>query len=165
VTVRPVLRWPDRRLSRAAAPVAGITDEIHAIWTDMIDTMEAMPGVGLAAPQIGVMRCLAVVDASETRGEAVRLANPSIVAVSGELREHDEASPCLPGISARLSRPAEVRVRFLDEAGQEVERDFSGLWSTSVQHQIDHLSGRLFIDRLSRMKRDMALRRYRKGAT
>jgi peptide deformylase len=145
--------------------VAAITDEVRAIWADMIDTMEVMPGVGLAAPQIGVMLRLAVVDASETRGKAIRLANPRVVAASDELRAHDEASPNLPGVWARLERPARVAVAYLDETGAEVEREFEGLWSTSVQHQIDHLNGRLYIDRLSKLKRDMILKRARKVAS
>jgi peptide deformylase len=131
----------------------------------MIDTMEAMPGVGLAAPQIGVMLRLAVVDASDERGRAIRLANPRIVAASPELRAHDEGSPNLPGVFARLERPARVTVSYLDETGAEVTSDFEDLWSTSVQHQIDHLDGRLYIDRLSKLRRDMLLRRARKAAT
>jgi peptide deformylase len=162
VTVRRCLPWPDRRLRTAAAEVPAITDELRAIWDDMVDTMEAMPGVGLAAPQIGVMLRLAVVDASDARGQAVRLANPVVVAVSDDLRAHEEASPNLPGVSAVLHRPACVTVRYLDETGTEVTREFEGLWSTSVQHQIDHLDGRLFVDRLSRTKRDILLRKLRK---
>ncbi len=165
MAVRPILRWPDKRLSTPAALVTGITDEIRAIWDDMIDTMEAMPGsgVGLAAPQIGVMLRLAVVDASTARGEAIRLANPVVVFSADEKRPHEEASPCLPGVSARILRPNPVRVRFLSDTGEEVEQSFEGLWATSVQHQIDHLEGKMFFDRLSRTKRDMLLRRARKG--
>jgi peptide deformylase len=163
--VRQFVPYPDRRLATPAAPVATVTDEIRAIWADMIDTMEAMPGVGLAAPQIGVMLRLAVVDASDTRGRAVRLANPRIVAASTEMRAHDEASPNLPGVWARIERPARVTVAYLDETGSEVEREFEGLWSTSVQHQIDHLDGRLYIERLSKLKRDMLLKRARKVAS
>ena len=164
MTARPCLRWPHPMLRTPAADVAAITDEVRAIWADMIDTMEAMPGVGLAAPQIGVMLRLAVVDASDERGRAILLANPRVVAASAELRAHDEASPNLPGVWARLERPARVTVAYLDETGAEVARDFDGLWSTSVQHQIDHLDGRLYIDRLSKLKRDMVLKRARKVA-
>jgi len=142
--------------------VAVITDEVRAIWADMIDTMEAMPGVGLAAPQIGVMRQLAVVDASDTRGQAVRMANPVVLHASHQMRPHDEASPNLPGVSARIERPRAVTVRFLNADGAEEERDFVGLWATSVQHQIDHLAGRMYFDHLGRVKRDMLLRRARK---
>jgi peptide deformylase len=159
-----VLRWPDARLRRAAAPVAGIDADVRAIWDEMVAVMETMPGVGLAAVQLGEMRALAVVDASEARGQAVRMANPEVVHASAQLRDHEEASPCLPGVSAVISRPRAVTVRFLNAAGAVEERDFVGLWATSVQHQIDHLQGRMYFDRLGRVKRDMLLRRARKLA-
>lgn len=164
MSVRPCLPWPDRRLATPAAPVEAITDAVRAHWADMIGTMEAMPGVGLAAPQIGVMLRLAVVDASEARGQAVRMANPEILHASGQMRVHEEASPNLPGVSAPISRPRAVTVRFLNAEGAVEERDFVGLWATSVQHQIDHLAGRMYFDLLSKLKRDMLLRRARKLA-
>jgi len=163
MSVRTILRWPDKRLRTPAADVEEVTDEIRAIWDDMIDTMEAMPGVGLAAVQIGVMQRLAVVDASSDRGQAVRMANPEVLHASVQPREHEEASPCLPGVSAKIERPRAVTVRFLNEAGEVEERDFVGLWSTSVQHQIDHLAGKMYFDRLSKMKRDMLLRKAKKA--
>ncbi|MEQ9261253.1 MAG: peptide deformylase [Roseovarius sp.] len=164
MAVRRCLPWPDKRLKMRARPVEAITDEIRAIWADMIDTMEAMPGVGLAAPQIGVSLRLAVVDASAERGQAVRMANPELLHASIELREHEEASPNLPGVSAKVKRPRAVTVRFLNEGGEMDERDFVGLWATSVQHQIDYLEGRLYVDRLGKVKRDMLLRKARKLA-
>ena len=163
MTVRRCLPWPDRRLRTKAEDVPEITDDIRAIWDDMIDTMEAMPGVGLAAVQIGVMLRLAVVDASAERGRAIRLANPEVLHASVEFRDHEEASPNLPGVSAKISRPRAVTVRYVDDTGAVVERDFVGLEATSVQHQIDHLAGRMYFDRLSKVKRDMLLRRARKG--
>ena len=144
--------------------MAEITDDVRAIWDDMIDVMEAMPGVGLAAVQIGVMQRLAVVDASDTRGKAVRMANPEVLHASVQPREHEEASPCLPGVSAKITRPRAVTVRFLNEAGEIEERDFVGLWSTSVQHQIDHLNGKMYFDNLSKVKRDMLIKKARKFA-
>ncbi|WP_439110261.1 peptide deformylase [Lentibacter sp.] len=162
MTVRTCIPWPDKRLRTKAAPVEAITDDIRALWADMVDTMEAMPGVGLAAPQIGVMLRLAVVDASEERGKAVLMANPEIIDASGVFREHDEASPNLPGMSAVIKRPRGVSVRFMNAEGMIDRRDFVGLWATSVQHQIDHLNGRMYFDRLSKVKRDMLLRRARK---
>lgn len=162
MTVRRCIPWPDARLRTPTAPVTEITDDIRAIWADMIDTMEAMPGVGLAAPQIGIGLRLAVVDASEKRGQAMRMANPEILHASIEFRDHDEASPNLPGISAIIKRPRAVTVRFLNAEGQIEERDLVGLWATSMQHQIDHLNGRMYFDNLSKMKRDMLLRRARK---
>ncbi|WP_170328333.1 peptide deformylase [Ruegeria arenilitoris] len=162
MTVRTCLPWPDKRLRTKAEDVAEITDDIRAIWDDMIDTMEAMPGVGLAGPQIGVMLRLAVVDGSTERGKAVRLANPEILHSSIELREHDEASPNLPGVSAKVKRPRAVTVKFLNEQGMIDRRDFVGIEATSVQHQIDHLNGRMYFDRLSKVKRDMLLRKAKK---
>lgn len=163
MSVRPILRWPDKRLKTQAVDVDAVTDDIRAIWTDMVDTMEAMPGVGLAAVQIGVMQRLAVVDASNDRGQAVLMANPEVLHASIEPRDHEEASPCLPGVSAKVTRPRAVTVRFLNAEGEVEERDFVGLWATSVQHQIDHLAGRMYFDRLSKMKRDMLLRKARKA--
>ncbi len=129
----------------------------------MIDTMDAMPGVGLAAPQIGEMLSLAVVDASDSRGAAIRMANPEVVWASKDTKPWEEASPCLPGLSAKVTRPDRVRVSYTNAAGIQTEQEFEGLWSVSVQHQIDHIAGLLFVDRLSRTKRDMLLKKFRKA--
>jgi peptide deformylase len=157
VTARRCLPWPHAVLRTPAAEVSAITDQVRATWTDMIDTMEAMPGYGLAAVQIGVPLRLAVVDCSETRGQAVRMANPEILHASGQFREHEEASPNLPGVSAVIRRPRAVTVRFLNADGALEERDFVGLWATSVQHQIDHLAGKMYFDHLSPLKRKMLI--------
>ena len=162
MSARPCLIWPDARLRRPAKPVAEITPDVMAIWADMIDTMEAMPGVGLAAPQIGVPLRLAVVDASNERGQAVRMANPEILHASGQFRDHEEASPNLPGVFATVRRPRAVTVRFVNEQGALEERDFVHLWATSVQHQIDHLNGRLYFDHLTALKRKMLIARSEK---
>ncbi|MEH7827330.1 peptide deformylase [Gemmobacter denitrificans] len=162
MTVRRCLSWPDKRLQTAAAPVEAITDEVRAIWADMIDTMEAMPGYGLGAPQIGVMLRLAVVDCSTERGQAVRMANPEVLHASVQFREHEEASPNLPGVSAVISRPRAVTVRFLNADGVVEERDFVGLWATSVQHQIDHINGRMYFDHLGPVKRKMLIAKAEK---
>ncbi len=162
MTVRPLLKWPDARLRTAVPEVTEITEEILQIWDDMIDTMDAMPGVGLAAPQIGVQLQLAVVDASDKRDRRIRLANPVVIDASEILNTHEEASPNLPGVWAKVKRPRGVSVRFLDETGTYVRRDFVGLEATSVQHQIDHLQGKMYFDRLSKVKRGMLLRRARK---
>lgn len=162
MTVRPFVSYPDKRLKTVAAPVETITDEIRAIWDDMVETMDAMPGYGLAGPQIGVMQRLAVVDCSDERGQAVRMANPEILHASAKLREHEEASPNLPGLSAVIERPRAVTVRFINETGEVVEQDFVNLWATSVQHQIDHLNGKMYFDNLSRLKRERLLKRAAK---
>ncbi len=154
--------WPEKRLRTPATQVDEITDDTRAIWDEMIAAMEAMPGVGLAAVQLGIMARLAVVDASEARGQAVRMANPEVLHASVQLRDHDEASPNLPGVWARISRPRAVTVRFLNAEGEVEERDFVGLWATSVQHQIDHLNGRMYFDHLSKLKRDRLVKKATK---
>lgn len=164
MTVRRCLRWPHPCLRTPALLVEAITDEVRAIWADMIDTMEAMPGVGLAAPQIGVALRLAVVDASDTRGQAVLMANPVLLHASAQLRGHAEASPNLPGVSALIERPRAVTLRYLNADGVVEERDFVGLWATSAQHQLDHLEGRMFFDRLSPLKRRMLIAKADKRA-
>ncbi len=163
MTIRPILRYPDPRLSQVAAPVGEITDEIRMIWDDMIDTMEAMPGVGLAAPQIGVMLRLAVVDASDTRGVPVRMADPEILELSPEAEMGSEGSPCLPGATGKVSRAVKVGLSFVDQNGLRVRQDFEGLWARSALHQIDHLNGKLYVEHLSRTKRDMILKKARKA--
>jgi len=163
MAVRPCIPWPDKRLRTAAAPVDSITDDIRAIWADMVDTMDAMPGVGLAANQIGVLLRLAVVDASDARGQAVLMANPVVLHASVQLRDHDEASPNLPGVWAKIQRPRAVTVEFLNDTGEIEQKDFVGLWATSVQHQIDHLNGKMYFDHLSKMKRDMLIKKAKKA--
>jgi peptide deformylase len=156
--------WPHKALRTPAARVEKVTDETHALWDEMITAMDAMPGVGLAAPQLGVGLALAVVDGSEKRGQSVRMANPEILHASVELREHEEGSPNLPGVWAKIARPRAVTVRFLNDKGQWDQQDFVGLWATSVQHQIDHLQGKMFFDRLGRVKRDMLVKKAQKLA-
>ncbi len=163
MTVRTILRWPDKRLRTAADPVADVTADIHQIWQDMVDTMDAMPGVGLAAPQIGVMLRLAVVDVSPERNRRILLANPEILDSSDEMHGHEEASPCLPGVSARFERPRKVVVRFLNRDGVIMRRDFEDLEATSIQHQIDHLNGKMYFANLSKMKQAMLLKKAKKA--
>jgi peptide deformylase len=144
-------------LRSPAVDVAAVTDDVRALWAEMVEVMEAMPGYGLAAVQIGVPLRLAVVDASDARGQAVLMANPEVLHASGQMREHEEASPNLPGVSAVISRPRAVTVRFLNADGVAEERDFVGLWATSVQHQIDHLAGKMYFDHLSPVRRKMLI--------
>lgn len=162
MTVRPCLPWPHPILRQPAATVQAVTDDIRQIWADMVDTMEAMPGLGLAAVQIGVPLRLAVIDCSNQRGQAVLMANPQVLHASDQFREHEEASPNLPGVYARISRPRAVTLRFLNAAGQVEDRDFVQLWATSAQHQIDHLAGRMYFDHLSPLKRKMLITKAEK---
>lgn len=160
---KPFLMYPDRRLKTVCAEVETIDDRILGIWDDMLNAMYLMPGVGLAAPQIGQTLRLAVVDCSSTHNRPVRMANPIVLHASGKLREHEEASPNLPGLSAIISRPRAVTVQYMDENGDTIEKDFVNLWATSVQHQIDHLNGKIFIDRLKPVKRKMLLAKHLKN--
>ena len=162
MTHRPYVMWPHPMLRTPAQPVPAITDDIRAIWDEMILAMDTMPGVGLAAPQLGIGLALAVVDASEKRGQAVRMANPEVLHASVEYRDHEEGSPNLPGVWAKVKRPRAVTVRFLNEDGVWDRKDFVGLWATSVQHQIDHLAGRMFFDHLTRVRRDMLIKKAKK---
>ena len=162
MTVRPFVAYEDKRLHTPADPVEQITETVQMIWDDMVETMDAMPGVGLAAPQIGITLRLAVVDASEKRGQAVKMANPEVLHASVQLRKHDEASPNLPGVYASIERPRAVTVRFLNEQGEMEDRDFVGLWATSVQHQIDHLNGKTYLDHLSPLRRKMLVQKAKK---
>ncbi len=162
MAVRPFIPYDDKRLHTPADPVAAVTETVRMIWDDMVETMDAMPGVGLAAPQIGIMMRLAVVDASDKRGQAVKMANPEVLHASVQMRGHDEASPNLPGVWAKIERPRAVTVKFLNEMGEIEERDFVGLWATSVQHQIDHLNGKTYLDHLSPLRRKMLVQKAKK---
>ncbi|MEM7506912.1 MAG: peptide deformylase [Pseudomonadota bacterium] len=159
---RPYVMWPDPRLKAMARPIAAVDDDVRTIWDEMLEAVYAMPGIGLAAPQLGIDLRLAVVDCS-TDKSAVRLANPEIVETGPETQIVTEGSPNLPGLFVEIERPSRVRVAYLDETGAQVDRVFEEMWATSIQHQIDHLDGKIFIDRLSPMRRRRALERHRKA--
>ena len=159
---RPFVPFPNPVLKARAAEVARVDDEVRAIWDEMLTAMYAMPGVGLAAPQLGIGLRLAVVDCSDTKDQPVRLANPVLLSVSDEVQTIREGSPNLPDVWAEVTRPSRVVVGFLDADGASCERPFEGLWATSVQHQIDHLNGKLFFDRLGPVKRQRLLASWRK---
>ena len=160
---RPFLIYPDPRLRQVCDPVEMVDERVRAVWEEMLRAMYAMPGVGLAAPQIGEMRRLIVVDASEGRKSPLKMANPEILHASATLNPREEGSPNIPDLWAMVERPRGVTVRFLNEDGEPEEQDFVGLWATSVQHQVDHLNGKLFIDHLSPVKRKMLLAKHRKN--
>ncbi len=160
---RGFLAYPDKRLRTVCAAVETVDDHVRDVWDEMLKAMYDMPGVGLAAPQIGEMLRLIVVDGSESRDQPLRMANPEILHVSATLREHEEGSPNIPNLWAMVKRPRAITLRFLDENGESQERDFVGLWATSVQHQVDHLNGKLFVDHLSPVKRKMLLAKHSKN--
>ncbi|MFK5996775.1 MAG: peptide deformylase [Rhodobacterales bacterium] len=164
MVVRRFIPYPDKRLRVVCTPVESISDTVTAIWRDMLDSMYAMPGVGLGANQIGESLRLAVMDCSDTHDQPVCLANPKVLHASAKMREHEEGSPNLPGVWAKIERPRAVTVEYMDASGDRVERDFVGLWATSVQHQIDHLNGKMFFDHLGPVKRKMLLAKAAKLA-
>jgi len=155
--------YPHPTLRAQAKPVTQIDEMVRALWDEMLEAMYMMPGVGLAAPQLGSSVRLAVLDCSDGRDQPVRLANPEILHESIEMRTRQEGSPNLPDLWADVSRPRAVTVRFLNSDGDSEERDFVGLWATSVQHQIDHLNGRIFTDHLSPVKRRLLIGKHMKA--
>lgn len=161
-TLRGFVPFPDPRLRAMAEPVAAVDDAVRTIWDEMLAAMYAMPGIGLAAPQLGIGLRLAVLDCSDSRDQPVRLANPDLVSASEVMRRGPEGSPNIPGFVEEVERPIRCTVRYLDETGTRTEREFTGLWSSSVQHQIDHLNGKLFVDRLPALRRRRLLEKHRK---
>ena len=159
---RIIVPWPNACLRTNAQDISKITSETFEIWQDMIAVMEAMPGVGLAAPQLGIGLRLAVVDASSARGQVLRMANPEILHSSTKSESSEEASPNLPNVSAKIKRPRGVTVRYMDETGALQEKDLVGLWARSTMHQVDHLNGRMYFENLSKLKRDMLIKKAQK---
>jgi len=165
MTTRPILIHPDPRLKKVADPVAEISAEMRALAEDMLETMYDAPGIGLAAPQIGVLKRLIVMDCVKEEGAApqpVALFNPEITWSSDETSVYEEGCLSIPEQYAEVTRPSEVRVRWQDMDGKLREEQFDGLWATCVQHEIDHLNGKLFIDYLKPMKRQMITRKMQK---
>jgi peptide deformylase len=163
--IRPILIHPDPRLKKACDPVREVDDAVRALMADLLQTMYDAPGIGLAAPQVGVLRQVLVIDCARGEDEApdpVCLANPEITWTSEETCEHEEGCLSIPDIYAMITRPCTVRVRFLNREGAEEERVFDGMQATCVQHEIDHLSGKLFIDYLSPMRRQMITGKMKK---
>ena len=158
---RPIILHPDPRLKMRAAPVAEITDALRDLGKDMLETMYNAPGIGLAAPQIGELVRLVVLDCVKEEGppRPLIMFNPEVVAVSEELNVYEEGCLSIPEQYADVTRPAEVQVRWTDPDGQEQSEEMGGLWATCIQHEIDHLDGKLFIDYLKPLKRQMITRR------
>ena len=162
---RNILLHPDPRLKKAAAPVADLSDGLRRLADDMVETMYGAPGIGLAAPQVGVLERLIVLDCTPDDSAECGLLvmfNPQIMAQSDETSSYEEGCLSIPDHSGQVTRPAEVTVTWLDRDGTQQQQDFSGLWSTCVQHEIDHLNGKLFIDYLGIMKRQLITRKMQK---
>ena len=161
----PIVIAPDQRLKTVCDPVDAVTADVRALMDDMLETMYLAPGIGLAAPQVGVLQRLLVMDVAEEDEprNPLCLVNPEVVWESEDLRTHQEGCLSLPDFYAEVTRPAQVRVRYLDREGQPQELEADGLLAVCVQHEIDHLDGVLFVDHLSALKRGMILRKLTKA--
>ena len=165
MTLRPILIHPDPRLKTVCKPVTDITDDIRRLADDMLATMYDAPGIGLAAPQVGVLGRMLVMDCVKGEDEAPKpmvLINPEVVWSSDERSTYNEGCLSIPEQYADVERPASVKVRWVGVDGKDREEQFDDLWATCVQHEIDHLDGKLFIDYLSPMKRQMITRKMQK---
>jgi len=148
----PILEYPDPRLKKVAAPVTSFTPEVVKLVRDMAETMYSAPGVGLAATQVDVHRRVIVIDVSETKNDLLVLVNPELIAAEGE-EECEEGCLSVPGYYDRVTRAARIIVRARNERGEPFERTAQGLLAVCIQHEMDHLIGRMFVDYLSPLKR------------
>ena len=164
MAVLPIITAPDPRLKVKCEAVDTVDKGIARLMDDMLDTMYLAPGIGLAAPQVGVTKRVLVVDVSPKEGprDPIRMANPEIVWRSSEQAIYEEGCLSLPEQYAEVERPEKIRFRYLDEHGALQEREAEGLLSTCIQHEIDHLDGIIFVDHLSALKRRMILRKLAK---
>ena len=161
MTVLPTILLPDPILRRRSEPVERVDDALRRLAEDMLETMYEAPGIGLAAVQVGVPRRLITLDvAGEGEREPLVMINPEIVKASDERSVYEEGCLSIPDYFADVERPASVRVRWTDLDGREREREGDGLFAVCVQHEIDHLEGALFIDRLSRLRRDRVVKKF-----
>jgi peptide deformylase len=159
---RPILIHPDPRLKKTAPVITDLTDDLRILADDMLETMYAAPGIGLAAPQVGVDARLIVLDCVKEEGAAPRplaMFNPEVIENSDDRTVYEEGCLSIPEVYADVERPAEVTVQWIDPDGHERRETFDGLWATCVQHEIDHLNGTLFIDYLKPLKRQLITRK------
>ena len=157
----PILHYPDPRLNKVAAPVVRVDDRIRKLINDMADTMHAAPGIGLAATQVDVHERVIVIDISETRDELQAFVNPEIVESNGEI-ECEEGCLSVPGVFEKVRRAERVKVRALNAAGEPLTLEAEGLLAVCIQHEIDHLEGKVFVEYLSRLKQTRIAARIRK---
>jgi peptide deformylase len=166
MAVRPILIIPDARLRAVADPIIEVDDEIKSLAKDMLDTMYDAPGIGLAAPQIGVMKRIVVMDLAGEGEPAAPLVmiNPEIIAFGEQMQVTEEGCLSIPELYYEVERPNEVTVKYTDLDGQEVVKEAEGKLAVCIQHELDHLDGVLYIDYLSRLKRDRVIKKFEKQA-
>ena len=165
MAIRSILIHPDPRLKKRCQPVETVDEGVRALIADMFDTMYDAPGIGLAAPQVGVVSRILVMDCAKSEEEEpapIAMINPEILSASEEMNIHEEGCLSIPEEFNDVERPAAVRVAYTDESGARREIDCDGLLATCVQHEIDHLNGKLFIDYLGPVKRQMITGRMKK---
>ena len=162
----PIITLPDPMLRKLSKPVEGVDEELRRLADDMLETMYAAPGVGLAAIQVGVPRRLVVLDVADEdeKPQPLVLFNPEIVTLSSQTRVHEEGCLSIPDFRVEIERPASLTLRYVDRDGVPREMDADGLLATAIQHEINHLDGKLIIDFLSPLKRDMVVRKFKKQA-
>jgi peptide deformylase len=161
MAIRQILHYPDPRLRHLAETVERVDDQIRALIDDMAETMYQAPGIGLAAPQINVARRVIVIDTSTTKSDLLVLVNPEIIYHQGE-QTLEEGCLSVPGIYETVTRAERIKVRALDRHGKQFELDTSELLATCIQHEIDHLEGKLFVDYLSRLKQQRIRKKMQK---
>jgi peptide deformylase len=166
MAIRPILTVPDPVLKQVSQPVERVDDELRGLMDDMLETMYDAPGIGLAAIQIGVPKQVIVMDLAgkDEEPQPRYFVNPQIVWASDETAPYEEGCLSIPDIYDEVERPARVKLRYLDYQGKQVEEDAEGLFAVCIQHEMDHLQGVLFIDHLSRLKRDRAVAKVKKQA-
>jgi len=161
MAILPILEFPDERLRKKAIPVETVDDSIRRLVDDLLETMYAAPGVGLAASQVNVQKRVIVIDITEEKNSPLCLINPELLAKTGS-EEMDEGCLSVPGVFEKISRAQKIRVRALNRDGEYFELETDGLLSVCVQHEIDHLEGKLFVDYLSPLKRQLVRKRLKK---
>jgi peptide deformylase len=166
MALREILVVPDPMLKQVSKPVAVVDDDLRALMDDMLETMYAAPGIGLAAIQIGVPQRVIVMDLARPEEPPAPqfFVNPEILWASEETAPYEEGCLSVPEIYDEVERPAQVKVRYLNYKGEQVEEDAEGLYAVCIQHEMDHLEGVLFIDHLSRLKREQAVKKVKKQA-
>ena len=168
MAIRDIIVLPDKQLRLVSKPVESVTSQVRNLADDMFETMYDAPGIGLAAIQIAVPLRLITMDLSKREEESVSrprvFINPQIVSASEELSIYEEGCLSIPEYYGEVERPASVRVRYLDLDGKTQEEEATGLFATCIQHEIDHLNGVLFVDYLSKLKRDRVLKKFTKAA-
>lgn len=164
MAILPILVAPHPVLKKVAQPVETVDAEIRRLLDDMLETMYAAPGIGLAAPQVGISKRMLVIDVSgrDEDPKPMKIINPEVVYQSEDLSSYDEGCLSFPEQFAEVKRPATIRLRYLDETGTQHEIDADGLRATCIQHEIDHLDGIVFVDHISSLKRGMIMRKLQK---